>query len=288
MHLCSQSELRRCRPLLGTFVDLHLFGPDPELLETAVHAAFGRVATIQRQMSVHDDDSDVGRMNRRAFEEEVEVSEDTRAVLERALQVAGESDGAFDVCVGAKLAEWGLRPKSLRRNECGNWRDVLLGPGGVVRFARPVVVDLGGVAKGYAVDAAVGALQELGVKSGVVNAGGDLRVFGERACEVQIRDPRRLGAFVRSRSLHNSALATSSPCFTKRRRKGRWVSHLVNSTSGEPVTQEISVTVEAPLCWIADALTKVVLNAPRAAEPLLKRWQATAYVFGNEAAFTEI
>lgn len=246
------------------------------------------MTAIQQCMSVHADESDIGRMNRRAFEEAVEVSEDTRAVLERALQVAGESNGAFDFCVGAKLAEWGLRHKSLRRNEWGNWRDVMLGPGGVVQFARPVVVDLGGIAKGYAVDAAVGVLQELGVESGVVNAGGDLRVFGERSCEVQIRDPRRPEALVQSRNLHNAALATSSPCFTKRRRKGRWVSHLVNSTSGEPVTQDISVTVEAPLCWIADALTKVVLNAPRAAEPMLKRWQATAYVLGNEAAFTEV
>jgi thiamine biosynthesis lipoprotein ApbE len=78
--------------------------------------------------------------------------------------------------------------------------------------------------------------------------------------------------------LYNAALATSSPCFTQRRWQRRTISHLVNPGGGAAVTGGISVTVQARECWLADALTKVVLNAPKLAESILQKYAAEAFV----------
>jgi thiamine biosynthesis lipoprotein len=171
-----------------------------------------------------------------------------------------------------------MRPQALRNRTAGTWRDVELLPDNRVRFHRPLAVDLGGIAKGYAVDCAIAALRECNVPSGLVNAGGDLRAFGDETIPVYLRHPGAPQRLVRSVELCNAALATSSPCFTRRRWRGRSVSHLVKQDRCSAITQDISVTVHARECWVADALTKVVLNAPRCAERLLAQYDAEAFV----------
>jgi hypothetical protein len=119
-----------------------------------------------------------------------------------------------------------------------------------VRFRRPVTIDLGGIAKGFAVDRAVEALQKAGAISGIVNAGGDLRVFGEHAQEVQIRHPLYPGRTAGMVRLRDRALATSARYFAPALFDGR---------SRQPLPDEISVTVAARDCLTADALTKIAL-----------------------------
>jgi FAD:protein FMN transferase len=275
---CSKSEIRRCRPLLGTFVEITARGGEVAMLERAVKAAFEAVASVQSLMSVHDAGSELSQLNRRAHLQPVRVGGETFAVLERARELARQSDGAFDFTVGATLASWGLLPARLRRRASGSWRDVELLPGNRVRFRRPLVVDLGGIAKGYAVDCAIRGLREGGVASGLVNAGGDLRTFGGEAVSVHLRHPATPQQLIRSVELRDAALATSSPCFTRRRWRGRVVSHLVLPGRRAAVTRNISVSVRARECWLADALTKVVLNAPDRAERLLGKFDAEAIV----------
>lgn len=278
MTSCSRSEIRRCRPLLGTFVEITARGADGALMARAVSDAFGAIETVQRLMSVHDETSELSHVSRRAHSEPVQVSTPTFTMLQRALTFARESEGAFDFTVGATLARWGMRPPALRRRAAGTWRDVELLPDNRVRFHRPLAVDLGGIAKGYAVDCAIAALRACKVPSGLVNAGGDLRAFGDERFPVHLRHPGAPQRLVRSVELHNAALATSSPCFTRRRWRGRSVSHLVKQDRRSAITQDISVSVRARECWVADALTKVVLNAPHCAERLLAQYDAEAFV----------
>ena len=277
MNSCSGIEIRRCRPLLGAYVEIRARGGAAAALERAVGAAFDAVALVQSLMSAQDEGSELARVNRLAHLRPVRVGAETFEVLERAVELAGRSEGAFDFTAGAALARWGLLPRRLRRPSTGGWRDAKLLPGNRVRFLRPLVVDLGGIAKGYAVDRAIGALREGGAVSGVVNAGGDLRAFGESQtiCLRHPGAPQRLAAAIR---LRDAALATSSPCFNRRRWRGRAVSHLVRRDGRSAVTEEISVSVRARECWLADALTKVVLNAPRRGERLLAQFAAEAFV----------
>lgn len=280
MNWCSASNptVRRCRPLLGTYVTISATAAIDTPLSVAVDAAFAAVARIQSRMSIHDETSELSRVNQEAFDRPVAVSEETFEVLRRGRQIASESAGAFDLSVGRWLARWGYAPPSLDRDGNGDWRAMELLPNRQVRFHQPITVDLGGIAKGYAVDVAVQTLQAHGVQAGQVNAGGDLRTFGPHPSPVDIRHPRNPAGRGLQLQLLGAALATSSPAFTLKGRGRSRRSHLVNPIAQQPVTHPISVSVRAPECWLADALTKVVLNAPEQAAPLLSRYQAEAWI----------
>ena len=271
--------MRRCRPLLGTFVEIKAAGLDDTALTDAVNKAFARIERIQSRMSVHDDASELARVNAEAFLRPVKVSGETFDVLERGLAIARASGGAFDFTIAPVLARWGLLPAHLRRRAQGDWRDVLLQRGQRVRFARPLALDLGGIAKGFAVDAAIASLRASKVTSASVNAGGDLRIFGPDESRVHLRHPVSAQPLANPISLRNAALATSSPCFTRRQWRGCAVSHLINPVNRQAVAENISVSVRAGECWLADALTKVVLSAgTEIATRLLETHHAEAFI----------
>jgi len=230
-------------------------------------------------MSVHDPASELSRVNEEAFLRPVKVSDETFEILRRGLEIARTSEGAFDFTVAPLLARWGLLPAHLRRRgSCGCWKDVELLAGRRVRFTKALAIDLGGIAKGCAVDAAIETLRDANVSSVVVNAGGDLRALGPRPFHIHLRHPLHANLLPRTIELQDSALATSSPCFSEHRWHRRAVSHLVNPRTNDAITGGISVTVRARECWLADALTKVVLNAPALAERILEKCAAEAFV----------
>jgi FAD:protein FMN transferase len=270
--------VRRCRPLLGTFVEITASGLDGAALASAVDAAFAAIERIQDLLSAYDPASELSLLNCEAAAHAVSVSLETFAVLRLAHRMATESGGAFDYTIAPTLAEWGLRPANLYRRNPGNWRHVRLLPGRNVLFLRPLTLDLGGIAKGFAVDAAIEVLRRHAVESAVVNAGGDLRVFGPQPTAIHLRHPAQPQTFAHTINLQHCAVATSSPCFTECTWHGQRVSHLVNSLQTTAITGQVSATVRARECWLADALTKVVLNAPRRAEKLLAQYEAEAFM----------
>ncbi len=252
-------ELRRARPLLGTFVEIGARGRDEGRLRAGLTNAFVAVARVQAAMSFHEATSDLSRLNRDAFREPVRVHEWTWAVLRRAQDFAVLSEGAFDVTVAPLLSAWGYLPAGPAADRAATFRDIVLGPQNMVRFARPLAIDLGGIAKGFAVDRAVEALRATGVKNGSVNAGGDLRVFGTEAHEIYVRDPHLPGTAAAVVSLRNRAIATSGVYFSAKTHRGVAVSPLIDGKTRRPLTKNISVAVSAPDCLTADALTKIVL-----------------------------
>lgn len=275
----SKNKIRRCRPLLGTFVEITAEGPAATDLHAVVSRAFAAIEKIQQRMSAHDPESEISLLNRDAVRRAVTVSTDTFTVLRRAHRLALESGGAFDYTVAPTLVRWGYRPGALRHREAHGYKFVSFLRGRRVRFLRPLSLDLGGIAKGFAVDAAITVLRERGVTAAIVNAGGDLRVFGPKPATVHLRHPAAPQALARAIQLQHAALATSAPCFTEKNWRGRRVSHLVNPLRPDAtVTGAVSVSVRARACWLADALTKVVLNAPCRAEPLLEKYEAEAFV----------
>jgi thiamine biosynthesis lipoprotein len=279
MSSCSKVEIRRCRPLLGTFVEITATGLPEIKLQGAVNSAFAAIERLHNLLSVHKPDSELSLLNQTAALHPIRISLETFAVLRRAHGLAAESGGAFDYTVAPVLARWGLLPQALRRKKAGNWRDVRLLPGRQVQFLRPLALDLGGIAKGYAVDMAIRTLRHKGVQSGAVNAGGDLKAFGDQPSIIHVRHPAQPQAIAGKLQLHNCALATSSPCFTEKLWRGNLVSHLVNPTTQSAITGTTSVSVRASHCWLADALTKAVLIAPERSQKLLAKYGAEAFVF---------
>ena len=191
----ASDSIRRARPLLGTFVEIEVAGAAKSDTIAAIDAAFDAISLVHRLMSFHDPESDVSRLNREAGVRPTRVHAWTFQVLEAAIEMHRRSSGVFDVAVAPALQAMGLLP-----SPNGDptilpepfFADAIeLGPEQTIRFRSPrVTIDLGGIAKGFAVDRAVDVLRGDGLSSGLVNAGGDLRAFGQERHTVHVRDPR--------------------------------------------------------------------------------------------------
>ena len=271
----------RARPLLGTFVEIRSAGATRAATERAIDAAFAVIDKIHRLMSFHDPDSDVGRLNREAWQRSVVVDPWTYRVLETALVLHRRSFGVFDIAVAPALQRLGL----LRRHHADREGDfatatsdaIALLPRNQVRFhRRGMKIDLGGIAKGFAVDQAIDALREHDQSSGLVNAGGDLATFGSSPETIHIRDPRRPGTSLCQVAIANAALASSARLFDPMESNGSFISSTIDPATQEPAAEIAGATVCAPSCIVADALTKIVLISGERAAGILKNYQASA------------
>ncbi len=272
--------LRRARPLLGTFVEITVSAASDADAWRAATAGFAAIADVHRLMSFHERDSDLSRVNRHAHRRPVEVDPRTFAVLRRARFFSLASNGLFDCTVAGVLLSHGVLPRPpgpLRPDARATFRDVALLSGHRVRFRRPLAIDLGGIAKGFAVDEAVAAIARSGADAACVNAGGDLRVFGARDWPVALRTP---DGFAPLPALRNRALATSADSFASR-------GAIVDSATRRLRASPKSVSILAPTCMDADALTKVVWLANGPLPGLLEKVDACALVLGGSAIAVE-
>jgi thiamine biosynthesis lipoprotein len=280
------NEVRRCQPLLGTFVEITVRAEDAAAVERGVADAFAAISKVQQAMSYHDPLSELSRLNQKAAAAPVQVSPWTFDVLTLAQQLAEESGGAFDITIASRLAAWGYLPRfrrSLGGEMRATWRDIELSPGRLVRFRRPLRVDLGGIAKGFAVDRAVDALRAVGVTAALVNAGGDLRAFGPEPWPVAIRHPARPGEIARTITIENAAIATSAAYFTRKKWRGCDVCPLVDGVTRRPCDDRLSVTVHAPSAVLADALCKIVAARRESAAALLASHGASALILDKRS-----
>ncbi|PLX83527.1 MAG: hypothetical protein C0617_11415 [Desulfuromonas sp.] len=254
----------RSRILMGTVVEITALGADPGGLDEAVEAAFEEMARIERLMSSHLSGSEVARLS--AAPEGLEVSAETSEVLELALTVFEESGGAFDPALGRLKALWSIESDHPRVPSREQVRTALAtaGPGALQMEGRRVdkkssetSVDLGGVAKGYAIDRAVDVLRRAGISSASVNAGGDLRLLGDkggRPWKIGLQHPRRQGELLATLDLEGVAVVTSGDYERYFERDGIRYHHLFDPHSGYPASLCRSVTVVAPRADLADAL----------------------------------
>lgn len=244
----------RARPLLGTFVEVVV----PKLTAShCVDAAFAAVAEIQSLLSAHDPESELSRLNLAPGSAYHPLHRRSAAVLRLARGMMHASGGIFDCTVGGELVRLGILPG---HNGCqplprGSAADLFL-HGFKARLTRPIWLTLDGIAKGYAVDLAVKALQRAGVKSGWVNAGGDLRAFG--AFPFPVHQRRADGSLALVAVMENLALASSAVRASPDSRFPGWIVGDENGSRHEGV-----VSVAAPTAWRADALTKVASLAGR-------------------------
>jgi thiamine biosynthesis lipoprotein len=239
------SVWRRARPLLGTLVEIGAVPSGSHVdLETAIDAAFAELAQVQSRMSRFVADSDVARFNAMPAGASWSVHESTAEVLRAAWQLEQASDGLFNIA-GGLAGGWTLDGLVLHK----------LVPG--------VQIDLGGIAKGHAVDRAIMTLQAMGCANAWVNAGGDLRACGDAAVPVYLRDEAHGGTRPFAK-ISDGAVATSH--FGEQSRSQTW----------RPLNAH--VTVAAPLCLWADALTKVVALSGRVDHPLLAAYDAHAWL----------
>jgi Membrane-associated lipoprotein involved in thiamine biosynthesis len=269
--------LRRAQPWLGTLVEIVAEGADDATRLAASQQAFARVAEVHAAMSFQSAASELTQVNRAAQTDWVALSPDLAAVFAAALDVAHASDGHFDPSIGGWLVESGHLPRHADFPDAPSpdWRAIEL-DADRVRYRRPLLVDLSGIAKGYAVDAALARLRAAGVVAATVNAGGDLARFGVAAIAVEVRLPQQPTHTLRLAELRDGAAATSASYFQP--------GVLRHPASGAALCANSSVTVLAADCTHADALTKAVAADRAGAPQLLARFGAHAIVLGPDDA----
>lgn len=258
------------RPLLGTEVEISAWGKDAA---AAVAAAFAEVERVHNTMSRFREGSDAWNINTSEAGQMVAVSECTFRLIEESIRISEMTDGAFDITILPLMAMWrtARRQDELPADEeiaavrtLVNWRYIMLD---TVNFAvglekAGMGIDLGGIAKGYAVSMAVAALEKYGIKSAMINAGGDIYLLGKPPqrewWRIGIEDPRKKGEIFASLDLRDEAVVTSGDY--------RWYfiiddqrfHHIIDPRSGFPVEKMQSVTIVAPDATFADGLSTAI------------------------------
>ena len=236
---------RRARPALGTLVEVGVASrvaracrstddANAIVIAIAFAAAFARIAAAEAQLSRFDPASPIHRFNAAAPGTRLDIGSDATCVLTAARELNDASAGTFDITLGSGPRGWHCEGGTLLKTRAGT------------------TLDLGGIGKGHAVDCAVTALRAAGVEAGWVNAGGDLRVFGDVTLPVHLRDESG-GGVRRFADLQGGAFATS------------------RLPAGH-------ASVAAEECLWADALTKLVVASGNARHPLLERYAAVAWL----------
>jgi thiamine biosynthesis lipoprotein len=255
---------------MGTAITVELWSADPGLAERAMGAVISEMHRIDATMSPHKATSELSRINRDAADRPVPLSDEMYALLERALAFSALSDGAFDITYAAagRLYDYraGVAPDEgaleAARALIG-WRNLHLHPDSrSVCFARRGVrIDLGGFAKGHAVDNSIAILKRLGIAHAMVAAGGDSHVIGDRGGRpwtVAIRDPRREGEVVAVLPLENVAISTSGDYERFFERDGVRFHHLLDPRTGKSPEGIRSVTIIADDGLTTEAMSKTV------------------------------
>ena len=253
-------RLTRIKPILGTYVTISVAAEATrEKLIEVTEAGYKEIQKIHDLMSFHESNSEITRINLGAYKRPIQISTDTLKVINTALEIGKISDGTFDIsCGGVLVKEKKLPDHGFIFNDESNWKDIQLVEN-KISFTRPLIIDVSGIAKGYAVDKAHEyiecMLSDFGDRTEIcINAGGDLKQTPWQNKQVKIKE-----LWSRSDSEHcvnmlDSCLATSS---------GEHDSMIIKN--GKNICKETkSVSVFASSCMIADALTKVLYTEPMA------------------------
>ena len=276
------------RVIMGTFARVVAVAKDSQTAEAAIGAAFREQQQIEILCSYHRSDSELNRVNREAFDKPVKVDKRTFEVLQQALHFSKLSQGAFDVTVGPLMDLWrsageaNAAPTDAAiaeaRSKVG-WQKMVLDANEMtVRFGvEGMKIDLGGIAKGYAIDKSIEAMKEWGLLGGMVDIGGNVRCFGKPAHVyksgfrrskakwlIGLQDPNVApddlspGKPVLVLKLTEGAVATSGHYRRFVTVQGKKQTHIMDPHSGYGSANLASVTIIAPDATTADALSTAV------------------------------
>ncbi len=253
--------LKRTEMIMGTVVEITVIPANEE----AIKEAFDAIRKVDQLMSTYKPESEVSILNRQG---ENQLSLQTTEIIQEAIKFSEMTEGAFDITCRPLINLW-KRAKQEEKiptlqeiEEAKNlvsYKKIAL-EGDLAEFGQlGMEIDLGGIAKGWAVDKAIQALRKREVKAALVNAGGDLYALGRRGLwkkwEVGIQHPRDQEKILTTIEVSDSGVATSGDYRRYFMLEERRFSHIVDPRTGETVEEvPMSVTVVAPDATTADAL----------------------------------
>lgn len=268
--LASHGWIRREEAIMGTAITVELWSEDRAEGEAAIDAVMQEMHRIDQLMSPHKPDSELSIINRNAATGPVQVGSEMHQLLQRAEYFSALSDGAFDITFAAvgRLFDYRLRrrPSAAQLDaarQAVGYRNLILDDAAqTVHFLRAgMCIDLGGFAKGHAVDNATRLLRQRGIAHANISAGGDSRVIGDRRGRpwmIGVRDPRREGEVIAMLPLIDTSISTSGDYERYFDEDGVRFHHLIDPATGVSPHSVRSVTVLAEDGLTTEAFSKIV------------------------------
>ena len=287
--LLGASPYRRTFLLMGTFVEITIPKKDRKFIAETVK----EMQTLEKKLSIYRKGSEINKINSLKKGELKKISPEAYEVIQRSVYFSKLTDGAFDITVSPLLKLWDFEGGSLKNTpsqekinealKAVGWQNIILTPngparqlahqsfdggsfsGGKIGFSEDnMSINLGGIAKGYIVDKGVVYLKEKGIKSALINAGGDVYCFGEKddgeLWNIGIQHPRKKNETIGTLTLTDKAVTTSGDYEKFITLKGKRFSHIIDSKTGSPVDNKvIQATVVAQSCTDADALATALM-----------------------------
>ncbi|WP_447977663.1 FAD:protein FMN transferase [Candidatus Nitrospira bockiana] len=278
--------VKRSQMLMGTLVFVTAVAPDDATAQQAAGAAFSEIRRLEALLSTWIPTSEISRLNAAAGRAPVSLSLDTLALLERSLEMARLTDGAFNITMGPVIDAWSVTeqaripdPEQLARlypiiDLAGLQLDLRTGTAFLTRAGMRV--DVGGIGKGFAADYAVTAMQRAGAIAGVVALSGDIKTFGQppdrEAFVFGIQHPRQEGALLGRLELRDEAISTAGDYERFFERDGVRYHHILDPRTLQPARGCQSVTVVAKEGVVADGLdTGIFVMGPDRGMDLVER-----------------
>ncbi len=279
---------------LGSDCGLQIFADDADEAERAMMAAMREIARIEARYSRYRTDSEVSRINAvAAVGGTVDVDVETAGLIDYASACYRKSDGLFDITSGLLRKAWNFSSGRLPEDSA---LDELLPRIGFdkVIWSRPQLtfriagmeIDFGGIGKEYAVDRAVEVCRAMGIRHGLVDLGGDIRIVGPRPDDepwrVGIRHPRASSVVMAEVALDKGAVATSGDYERFMEVGGRRYCHILNPRTGWPAQGLSSVTVIGDDCLVAGSLATIAMLKGRDGISWLKAMGVRHVVMDDE------
>lgn len=255
---------------MGTTVRVEVWHPEARIRRQGIDQAMQTMERVNRLMSPYIEESQLSEINQFAHEKPVSVSPELFEVIRKSVDVSVLTKGAFDITYASVGHLYNyqkqVKPdddKIRQAKALIDYRNIVLDPEmQTVSFLKPgMKIDLGGIAKGHAVDRAVQNLTELGIRHAQVTAGGDMRMLGnrlDRPWRIGIRDPREPGYIAMTLSLQDQALSTSGDYERSFSKDGTLYHHILDPLTGASAREVTSVSVLGPDAIMTDALSTSV------------------------------
>ncbi len=262
---------------MGTYVTVWFWTDKEAAAAKTAEAVFNEMKRLDAEMTTWTATSEVSRVNQAAGKKAVTVSAETYAVIERAVDVSKKSGGLFDISFGAFKGVWkfdedmdGTLPSEelvKERLKLVDYKNILLNKAkrSVFLKRKGMLINLGGIAKGYAVDKCVALIKKAGFADFMVQAGGDMYVAGKKGADpwvVGIRDPRgERDEMFALMPIENHSFSTSGDYERGFVKDGVRYHHILDPRDGHPARASRSVTIRAKDAFTADAWSKVMFIA---------------------------
>lgn len=266
---------QEARRLMWTKFEIVAYGPGRAKLVEATNAAFEEIGRLDQQMSNYSETSELTYINRNAARAGVIVEKELFDLLELSVAYSRKTSGAFDITVGPLMRAWGFFNGQGRVPEPRELSSVMARVGyrhltfndakRTIRFDHDgVELDLGGIAKGYAVDKAAAILSESGVTSALITSGASsIRAIGappnQKAWRVQVSDPLDRSRSVTSIEIKDQSVSTSGCNEKTFKHAGKTYCHIMDPRTGHPIEGILSATIISPSGVEAEALSKAVM-----------------------------